>query len=178
MKEILLKNGQTLLIRPAKPEDAAMKLEYLNILGGESDYLTFGEGEFNLTVEQEAKLIEVNNQAGQLMLGAFLGDKLVGNLNFHSVTRPRLRHRGEFGVSVLKEYWGLGIGTALLKTLIQWAEDGQVITKINLCVRSDHHAGIHLYEKFGFVREGLESRGLKINDRYHDFIHMGLQIRD
>lgn len=176
MKEFLLSNGKILTIRQAKPEDAAMMLEYLNKLGGESDYLTFGEGEFNLSVEQEAKLIEVNNQEGQLMIGAFIEDRLVGNLNFHSVARPRLRHRGEFGVSVLKEYWGLGIGSILLRTLIQWAEEGQVIKKINLCVRSDHQAGIHLYEKFGFIREGLETRGLQINGRYYDFIHMGLQI--
>ena len=42
---------------------------------------------------------------------AQVGGRIVGTLNFSGGARPRTAHIGEIGVSVLKEYWGKGIGT-------------------------------------------------------------------
>jgi len=177
MKEYLVKKGRRLVIREARSEDAQAMVEYMKQLATESDFLTFGSGELNITVEDEAKLIQSKEEAeNQLMLCAFFEEELVGGLTFTSASRPRVRHTGEFGVTVLREYWGLGIATELLKYLIEWAKEGQIIRKINLRVRSDHHSGISLYEKFGFTREGLETRGLCIEGKFYDFVNMGLMI--
>jgi RimJ/RimL family protein N-acetyltransferase len=152
-------------------------VEYLTKLSEESDFLTFGPGETVLTIEDEVNVIQSKEVAkNQLMLCAFIEDKLVGGLTFTSISRPRVQHTGEFGVSVLKEYWGLGIATNLLNFLLEWARDGQIIRKINLRVRSDHQSAIQLYQKFGFVQEGLETRGLNVGGRFYDFVHMGLHI--
>ncbi|MEA4960851.1 hypothetical protein [Lutispora sp.] len=53
LNEISLKNGEKLILRKPKVEDAENMIKYLNLVGGESDNLLFGKDEFRLTVEQE-----------------------------------------------------------------------------------------------------------------------------
>ena len=52
-----LKNDSALLIREVVLDDTRAILGYLQSIGGESDFLTFGPGEFELTVEQEEEFI-------------------------------------------------------------------------------------------------------------------------
>ena len=52
-----VRNGQVLVIREAVPEDARALLNYVEAVSGESDFLTFGPGEFELTEEQEADFL-------------------------------------------------------------------------------------------------------------------------
>jgi hypothetical protein len=44
-----LKNGRVLLIREVSVEDARALLDYVKRISGESDFLSFGPGEFELT---------------------------------------------------------------------------------------------------------------------------------
>lgn len=177
MKHIQLRGGQTLVIREAQKEDASLILEYINKVGTESDNLTFGEGEFGITPEKEAEVIEeIAKSDNQLMICAFIKDKLVGQLFFRAGSRPRIRHSGEFGITVLKEYWGMGIGKELLSYLIAWAKETQIIRKINLRVRNDNHNAIGLYKKMGFAAEGIITREFFINGEFYSSIHMGIEI--
>ena len=50
MREIYAGN-EKVKIRKAVKSDAASLIEYLNIIGGESDFLTFGPGEFARSFE-------------------------------------------------------------------------------------------------------------------------------
>lgn len=97
-------------------------------------------------------------------------------LNFSSGSRPRIVHTGEFGVSVLKEYWGNGIGTELISYLINWSKKSGLIRKINLIVRDDNFSAIHVYKKLGFNEEGVITRNLQINGRFYDALFMGYSI--
>jgi len=158
-KSMKLRNGATLTIREAKKEDAVQLLEYVNKIAGETDFFTFGPGEFDLSLEQEEQFIEKHlNSNNKLFVIAQIDQELAGNLGFTGGDRPRLRHAGEFGCGVLKEYWGLGIGSGLVENLIDWARSSGIIRKINLKVRLDNERAIKLYERFGFVNEGLISR--------------------
>ncbi|MGO1368213.1 MAG: GNAT family N-acetyltransferase [Senegalia sp. (in: firmicutes)] len=107
---------------------------------------------------------------------ALIDNKIVGNLTFRGGHRPRIRHTGEFGVSVLKKHWGLGIGKELVKYLINWAEDGDIVKKINLRVREDNENAIDLYKKLGFKKEGIIARDLYLNGKYYRSIQMGLEL--
>jgi len=57
MKEIIIKNKKV-IIREADKTDAKALIEYLNVIGGESDFLTFGIGQFDKSIEQEQDFIE------------------------------------------------------------------------------------------------------------------------
>jgi len=166
-----------LTIREAKNEDASVILDYVNKVGAETDNLTFGEGGFGISEEEESALINnITKLDNQLMLCAFIDGKLTGQLVFRGGSRPRIRHSGEFGITVLKEHWGKGVGSELINNLIAWAKETQIIKKINLRVRSDNQSAIGLYRKFGFVSEGTISRDLFINGKFYDSIHMGMDI--
>ena len=140
-------------IQRARPEDAPALIEYLNIVGGETDNLTFGAGEFPATVEEEAAFLrrEAENPKS-LMLTAWEGGQIVGNAHLGALSR-RLAHRGSLGISVLREAWGRGVGSALMEEVIAHAR-AQGLEIIELEVRSDNPRAIRLYEKFGFVLIG------------------------
>ncbi len=58
-------DGRTVEIRAAVPADAAAMLEYLEAVSGESDFLTFGPGEFELTEAQEAEHLATRPQGAR-----------------------------------------------------------------------------------------------------------------
>ncbi|WIV11534.1 GNAT family protein [Proteiniborus sp. MB09-C3] len=177
MKQFELKNGDTVIIRKANKSDAGAVLNYIDMVSEESDYLTFGQGEFDKTIEQEEYFIDnISKQNNALFIIAETKGKVVGNLNFSGGARPRIVHTGEFGVSVLKDYWGQGIGAQLIKYMIEWCKQSRIIRKINLRVRSDNFSAIHLYKKLGFKEEGVITRDFFINNRFYDSISMGLNI--
>lgn len=172
-----LRNNRTLLIREAEPEDVRFILDYLAVIGGESDFLTFGRGELQITEEEEQKIVRGFREAeNQLYILGLLDDEIVAMLSFAARSRPRIRHTGEFGMSVRKEHWGQGIGSLMLDTLIAWGRGSDVITKINLHVRTDNASAIQLYKRKGFVIEGTISKGTYIDGHYFDQHHMGLDV--
>ena len=102
--------------------------------------------------------------------------EIAGVLYLKSSSRPRLRHLGEFGLSVRKKHWGKGIGTLLLQSMLEWAAATKIIRKINLYVHKTNTKAIALYEKFGFEKEGLIRREIFFNGEFHDTYVMGVLI--
>lgn len=92
-------------IHRATPDDASAILEYLKIVGGETDNLTFGEEGVPFTPKAEADyLAQIENSSDDIMLLAKENGKIVGVAGINRLPR-RMSHRGNFSVSVLKEYW-------------------------------------------------------------------------
>lgn len=177
MKQLILKTGQNLIIRSAEKEDASRLINYISKVGGESDFLTFGENEFDTTIEKEEEIIESYISAeNKLFIIAEIDDKIVGSLNFNGGVRKRTGHTGEFGITVSKEYWGLGIGKELIIYMIDWAKNGDIVKKINLRTREDNEGAIGLYTRLGFKTEGIISRDFLLNGNYYNSICMGLEI--
>lgn len=176
MKEINVKD-EKVIIRKANKSDAKALIEYLNVIGGESDFLTFGMAQFGRSVEQEEDFIENTlRKENALFIIAEVNGEVVGNLNFSGGPRKRTAHVGEFGVSILKKYWGNGIGEELIKYLISWSKSSGIVRKINLRVRTDNTRGIYLYKKLGFLEEGIVKRDFLINGEFYDSLLMGLLI--
>lgn len=167
-----------IIIRETVKDDASAMLTYLNKIGTESDFLTFRFGEeLQLDVVKLEKSIEsIYKRKNALNLIAELNGKIVGNLKFSGGTKARIAHTGEFGITVLKDYSGKGIGTKLLATFIEWSKNSKLIRKINLRVRTDNEKAIHLYKKFGFIEEGVIKRDFLIDGIFYDTIAMGMLI--
>jgi RimJ/RimL family protein N-acetyltransferase len=177
IKEYLLPNGKKATIREAVKEDAEKLIRYIENIAHESDYLTFGPGEIDITKDLEERIIEEHqNTDNKIFLVVELDNEIIGCLNFAGGRRERLKHTGEFGVSVKKKYWNMGIATQLIKELINWANESNIISKINLKVREDNERALRLYEKLGFIREGRVTREFYVDGKYYDVIIMGLKI--
>ena len=162
------------VIARVTPDDAVELLEHLKIAGGETDNLTFGAEGLPVTVEQERQHLATQPECFP-MFAARVDGRIVGNIGLHGSTRERMKHRLSFGLSVEKAYWGKGIGSALLQTLIDFArENGFAV--ISLEVRSDNARAIALYQKFGFEKTGAFPGFMKIGGRMIDFDLMLLRL--
>ena len=158
-------------------EDAAPMLEYLRQVGSESYFLLFGPEGVPMTVEQEAKFLsEVNASPLARMIIVKDGEKIIANGYIHSSSRERIRHKAELAISVLKDYWGQGIGSRLMRALIDFAKSTNVVETVFLEVASENTRAIKLYEKIGFVRYGTCKKAAKVGDRYFDWDLMRLDL--
>jgi RimJ/RimL family protein N-acetyltransferase len=176
-KEVTLKNSQVATIRQARPEDAAPLLAYVNRVTGETDFLASGEGELDWPVEKERQFIEDYRAAdNKVLLVAEIEGDIAAVAGFTGDARPRLRHSGELGVMVSRRYWGLGLGSALMDALIEWARASGVVRKIGLRVRVDNNRAVRLYERLGFAREGLATRQFLVAGTFYDGYIMGMDI--
>lgn len=195
-EEHILPDGRTLHIREAVPEDSQALLAYVEAVSGETDFLTFGPGEFELSTEEEAQFIHacaasVNSLYLVAIVGSGVhggsgghggggsrdvGGAIVGTLTLAGGQRRRVGHCGELGMSVRKSHWGLGIGARLLDALIAWARRNELLTKLDLRVRTDNHRAIDLYRRKGFTVEGTLRRQIYANGTHFDQYWMGLEL--
>lgn len=166
-----------LIIEKADKKDAQQVLDYLNIIGGESDNLLFGLNEFILSLEEEEKHIESikNSELNALFLGK-IGEEIVCIGSLMTSPRKRIEHHADLAISVKKKYWGLGIGTQLMKTIIDYAKKNNRTEILHLGVKADNIAAINLYKKMGFEEIGVYKNFFKINNQYYDEILMNLYL--
>ena len=175
--KVELKNGAQLILRKATVDDAKDIIEYLNTVGGESNNLLFGEGEFKLTIEQERAYIEnINKDKNALMLLGVIDNRIVSVSQIISQNRQRIGHNSELAISVKKEYWGNRVGSFAIEQLINFAKDNKSIKNISLGVKEDNHNAIKLYKRHGFVEVGVHKNFFNINGNYYDEILMDLYI--
>ena len=164
--------------RTAVPSDAAQLLEYLKQVGGETDNLTFGADGIPYTVEQEAALLErIASSPRNRFFLALDGEKIVGNAVVDGFGNPRFRHRVTLAITVLRDYWGQGIGTGLMERMLSFAREiGAEMASLE--VRSDNERAKALYRKFGFQSFGTFPRYFKINGQYFDVDCMTLELTE
>lgn len=173
-KFITLKNGDSITIRTALPEDATNILNYTKILLSETTYMLTTSPEFNMTLQQEQQFLqEYLHSEGQLAIVAEKNAEIIGFLNFQNGRKLRNQHTGEFGMSVSIAYHTQGIGQSLLTVLLDWAISNPLIEKICLEVFATNKSAIALYKKLGFIEEGRKLKGIKLeNNLYDDIILM------
>ena len=99
-----------------------------------------------------------------------------GNLGPKS-KHKRISHRCDMGISVLKEFWGLGIASEIMKLIIDKAKEVG-FEQIELQVVAENEPARHLYKKFGFYETGYINNGMKYNDgTYAKFILMQKDLK-
>jgi RimJ/RimL family protein N-acetyltransferase len=67
----------------------------------------------------------------------------------------------ELGVGLLAAYRDMGIGTNMVKQLIEWA-NAQKFQHIKITTRQDNQRAIHLFGMYGFVQIGEQDRWLRM----------------
>ena len=174
---MIMKNGMELSISKAVKDDARLLIEYLNTVGGESDNLLFGKNEFHMSVEDEEKYIE--NISDSIDTALFVGKingvvVCVGSIS--SPNRERISHQSDIAISVKKVYWNIGVGTELMKTLIDFAKTNGKTEIVHLGVKADNLNAIKLYKKFGFEEIGIYKKFFKIDGLFYDEVLMNLYL--
>ncbi|HIY58282.1 MAG TPA: GNAT family N-acetyltransferase [Candidatus Tetragenococcus pullicola] len=161
-------------IREAQPEDAENILKMMHKVAKETEFLVMDDVGLSISVaffkEQIRQLQESMNY---LLLIALDKEQVIGAASIRSSDEKRLSHIGELGISILKEYWSLGLGSILMEELITWAQENDQLYRLELDVQSQNQRAVHLYKKFGFSVEAVKKRGARGDDgRFLDVLLM------
>jgi ribosomal protein S18 acetylase RimI-like enzyme len=162
------------IVRSAIEEDAKNLSEVRLQIDGETENLDRVKGEAYLDESGFKQIIKDDTESNNnLFLVAEINEKIAGFSRCEGNKLIRSSHKVEFGVCVLKEYWGYGIGKNLLNESVHWA-DANEIKKMTLNVLETNHKAIALYKKFGFEVEGILKKDKVLSDgNYYNTILMG-----
>ena len=164
------------VFREAEAKDAEALVEYISMVGGETDNLSYGKDTFKMSAEKEARFVERFRQTKKnIMLVALDGEKIIANASLEANRVERYAHRSELSITVLKEYWGRGVGSRLMEMMIDFAKAAGTEI-IYLEARADNDRAIALYKKYGFEKNCDIKRFFKINGQYYDATVMTLYL--
>ncbi|MGF9963661.1 GNAT family N-acetyltransferase [Bacillus rhizoplanae] len=177
MKTICLKNGKEVIIREALQKDAQSMINFYNIVGGETDFLSFGKNEFSMSLNDYENFIESTGaDNSSIILLATMDDEIISIASITSSPKARTKHVGTLGIVIAEEHCGFGLGRILMEELIEWAKLNGTTKRIHLVTREDNAKAIELYKKVGFKEEGLLQQDTYINGVYYNTLIMGLLV--
>lgn len=160
-KTFTTRTGEEVVVRTAQIEDAAAMLAYVRSVARETGFFVIEPDEFP-DEEGERKWIQEHlEHPGKLLLVTEASRTIIGSLGFENGPHRRVAHRGRFGIGVSKEWRGRGVGTTLLRTLLEWAEANPIIEKVCLEVFAINEKAIHLYKTLGFAEQGVGLKEIK-----------------
>ena len=178
-KTVVLEGGVELLVRNAVASDARTLRETTQRTHAETDYLLSYPDEQNIDDEQEARSLEETARSGnEVELVAVIDGQIVGSAGVSAVrTRRKVAHRARFGISILKEYWGMGSGRVLMETSIDCARQAG-FTQLELEVVADNERALSLYRRAGFEEYGRNPRGYhSASAGYQELVYMRLELQ-
>lgn len=165
-KKIILKNGQTAILKTPEIEDAQQLLYCIRTASDETPFLSrTAEDWEKTTIESEAKWIQKNRESeNDYVITCYIDGVAVGSCEISFFGKGKLGHRAGLGISILKKYWNLGIGSAMFKELMQLAaeHEGTEIVELEFVEGNDRARA--LYEKFGFKIMATKPNAFKLKD--------------
>lgn len=167
-------NGLTYTVRSAAETDAEQLSEIRVQIDGETENMDREAGEGFIDKKGFQKIIKTDSEEiKNLFLVAEVHNQIVGFSRCEGSNLKRLSHKVEFGVCILREFWGYGMGKSLLQQSIQWADENEV-KKISLQVLETNEKAIQLYKKLGFEVEGILKHDKRLSDgKYYNTVVMG-----
>lgn len=176
-KQITLKNRETVIIRQAEVSDAENLLNCIKTYIPTSNYIPKLESEIKLTVEQEKEWINTFLiYDNSLLLVAEYEGKIIGNIDLTGSRRKIMEHTAVIGMGMLQKWQNIGLGTALLSAIIEWAKNNPILELIWLQVYTENEAGLNLYKKMGFTENGIIQNFFKKDNKYFHNLTMTLTV--
>ncbi|HTE15355.1 MAG TPA: GNAT family N-acetyltransferase [Burkholderiales bacterium] len=122
-------------------------------------------------LQEVRRFVRENIREGRPSFVALDAARVIGWCDILSLNRPVYAHAGVLGIGVLNGYREQGVGQALMHAALVAAK-GASLTRVELTVREHNVRAKRLYEKMGFVVEGVKRRGVHLDGIYEDLICM------
>jgi RimJ/RimL family protein N-acetyltransferase len=154
-QEYELKTGEKVLVREGKVADskALLKTEREYVLT--SRYLIVSPSDLEQTVADEARWIrELNTNPSSLLLLALHNGNVIGSIDLTGSGEAYEDQSGLISMGMLQEYRNKGLGSILLRLVVEWARQQHQLQVLCLQVASANKDAIRLYQKAGFKIEG------------------------
>jgi len=172
---MLLKDGRTAVVRSPAMSDADIIIGFLRRVYRESDNMIRTEEETrNYSAVAGKRLIHsISTAPDDCVLLCTVDGELAGAALVTYGKPGKIKHRGTVSIAVGKAYWGLGIGTELLKKQISLAESRGDKMQLELDYIEGNDRAAALYKKCGFVETGRKPRAVRMSDgSFRDEISM------
>lgn len=160
-----------MIIRKINTNDADAFWQMLFDLDKETKYMMYEPNERTKNINQINSRIEKSIEGSNLLLVAEQDKEIVGFLSAERGIPKRVRHTAYIVVGIRKAFQGKGIGSAFFKELDLWARQNDV-KRLELTVMCPNIAAKHLYEKNGFVIEGVRKKAMYVDGEYIDEFYM------
>ena len=178
-KTITLKDGRECVLRNGTEQDGAAVLEVFLRTHAQTDWLLTYPEETVMTAGQEAQYLKGKSDSpNEIEIVAELSGTIVGTAGIDCVgVKEKIRHRASFGISIDREYWGLGIGRALTDACVECARDAGY-EQLELDVVSDNKRAVALYESVGFREFGRNPKGFRSRGSgWQELVLMRLELQ-
>ncbi|CAI9385909.1 MULTISPECIES: GNAT family N-acetyltransferase [Bacillaceae] len=167
-------NGLRYTIRCAEEKDADQLSQIRLKIDGETSFFDRNPGEGMLTPNDFKQLIHTDLQGFNrlFLLAETETGQIIAFSRCEGSSLKRLMHKVEFGIGVLKDYWGYKVGPKLLQASLTWATENKM-AKMTLSVIETNEKAIKLYKRFGFEVEGILKKDKLLEDgEYYSTIIM------
>lgn len=173
VRNFVTKATKLLSIRSATVGDAADLLRYRQELVAEECWLPELPGDLKLTEGDEVAWVQHHvGKPGRLLLVAEVDGRIAGVLHCDTSAFQRSAHHAELSMSVARDYREQGIGDALMRVFIDWAEENEDIEKISLNVLANNERALKLFRKMKFTCQGTKRREVKLGcGNYLDMLY-------
>lgn len=154
--------------RQAMPSDAPALFAMMCALDHETDCMLYEPGERGDDPAHLLRILEGMHAAHDFfMLATNDEGEIMGFLSAGRGSQRRVRHSAYLVMGIRAACRNQGVGAEMFGHLDQWARKSGV-TRLELTVLCDNPAAIHLYEKVGFVKEGVKVHSILDKGRYRD----------
>jgi len=144
----------TVQIRPAEPADAAALVELATSVASEPEGWLLADARWRSVGDERRYIRALRRHPHAALFVADSDGQLVGRLSLSRDPNPASTHVADLGLMVAAGHRRRGIGTALLQAAESWARTAR-ISKLELHVFPHNAPAIALYERLGYLREGL-----------------------
>lgn len=169
------KDGRRVLLRRIRWEDLDDMVDFINSLVEEGADIVRVE---KVTREEEADWLSrrlAETEKGNLIhLVAEVDGRAVASAEVMRNRKP-MNHVGILGIAIKKGYRGIGIGTEIMKTLIEESRNAGLKVLV-LDTYETNKLAQALYRKMGFKDAGRIPKAVYRNGCYIDLLRMTLEL--
>lgn len=168
IQQFTAKTGETVILRPVQIEDAKQIIEAVEQIIQSGSYI---QKEVPRTLDNEQNFIHKMIDLDNMYIVAEINQEIVGIARVIRGELEMKRHIGIFRTWLINTAQGKGIGSEIMKYTLKWCEIHQ-LHKLCLTVFASNDLAHKLYERYGFVQEGVQKEQVKINGLYDDEVFM------
>jgi RimJ/RimL family protein N-acetyltransferase len=170
------KDGRKVTLRSPKWDDLNDLMECINSLVEEdvdilADEKQTREGE----IDWLARVLSRIERGERIGVVAEVGNKVVGNSEVERFGARRQSHVGSLGISIRNGYRNTGIGTEMMRVLLNESRKAGLRLLI-LDVFATNIRAKHVYEKVGFREVGKMPKAVQKDGEYIDLIRMAQEF--
>ncbi len=163
-------SGGRVVLRPLEKEHLARCVKWFN----DPDVTYFLGREASLTMEEEERWFsEYRSKVDEEIYAIEVDGAHIGNVGLHGIDRAN--RKASLGIVIgEKDHWSKGLGTDAMNTVLRYAFERLRLHKVNLDVIDYNERAIRVYERCGFVLEGVRRDELWKRGRFVNLVRMSL----